>query len=318
MDKPEVSILIPAYQAEGFIDRTLLLARGQTYARVSILVSVDDGDDNTADVVKRHMQEDSRIRLFEQSKRLGWARNVNFLLARVDAPYFFLYFHDDVILPQYTARLLAALQANPESASVHCDMGHFGANNSVSRGRPMQNTGAHRLLNFMLSPERSSPLRSLIRSALGGHLRLPANDAQAIWANEPFLLDLFAAGPAEHVADVLYFRWDQRAGGLTSGWKELSAAATLEGWKTVIESSFNVIDRVADTAEALEALTFGLYLKVYPVLRGLSQAQDPPLFQDPSELNPRFVNMRPTDSLDAFGEDIAGWAMDRWKLCRTE
>ena len=44
----DVSILIPAYAAEAFIDRTLHFARGQTFSNCRILVSVDAAGDQTA------------------------------------------------------------------------------------------------------------------------------------------------------------------------------------------------------------------------------------------------------------------------------
>ena len=72
----EVSILIPAYMAEEFIDRTMLFARGQTYRNVRILVSIDVSTDATAAIVERHVAEDDRVSVVAHDERLGWAGNV--------------------------------------------------------------------------------------------------------------------------------------------------------------------------------------------------------------------------------------------------
>ena len=106
----DVSICIPAWMAESFIENTIRFAAGQTYDRIAILISVDESTDATSELCRKHSMKDERITVFEQDHRLGWAGNVNFLLERVTTPFFFLYFHDDVIAPQYTEVLLRSLE----------------------------------------------------------------------------------------------------------------------------------------------------------------------------------------------------------------
>src|SRR6185437_12170453 len=98
--KIDITICIPAYQAQAFIDRTLRCAQGQTYDRVRILVAVDRSNDCTAQICRAFAAEDPRIEVIEHNERLGWCRNVNALLDQTDTPFFFIYFHDDLILPQ--------------------------------------------------------------------------------------------------------------------------------------------------------------------------------------------------------------------------
>ena len=312
--RPEVSVLIPAFQAAAFIDRTLYLARGQSYANIRILVSVDQGDDDTVARVQRHVKADARVSAFEHRARLGWVGNVNFLLDNVRTPLFFIYFHDDVILPQYVEMLLDALREHPAAASAHCDMEHFGADRPASPGRPMSGTTTHRLLDFMLAPQRSSPLRSLIRRDRGGQLRLPDTGRHGLWANEVFLLELFAAGPAVHVPETLYARWNQRPGGLTDGWKSLPDDEARAGWQSVIGHAIRLFDKVAETRAERDALVFGLYLQFYPRLLS-KRAMQPPLFRDAGELHPRFAELSMPVDLAGYGTDIRQWAEQRWRRC---
>ncbi len=96
MTEPVVTVCIPTWQAEAFIDQTLGCARNQTYPRlrIMILVSVDHSDDRTTEICQRHAREDRRVEGFAQGERLGWARNINFLLDQVTSEYFFIYPHD--------------------------------------------------------------------------------------------------------------------------------------------------------------------------------------------------------------------------------
>jgi glycosyltransferase involved in cell wall biosynthesis len=165
----EVSVLIPAYQSESFIGRTLDCARAQTHPAIRILISVDKCGDATAAVAHARAAIDDRVVVFEQTERLGWAGNVNFLLDRSETPYHFLYFHDDMIAPTYIATLLTALRAQPQAASVHCDMSHFGGSDWYSTGRAYLGPAVERVLTFLLAPSRGSPLRSVMRKDAVGH-----------------------------------------------------------------------------------------------------------------------------------------------------
>lgn len=308
----EVSILIPAYQAADFIDRTLFLARGQTHQNLKILVSIDVSSDDTVSRVARHVADDPRVRLLRQDQRLGWVGNINYLLERVDSPYFFIYFHDDIILPQYTQVLLDSLLENSSCTSVHCDMGHFGTQKKDSPGRPMQQPTVHRLLDFMLHPLRSSPLRSMIRSDGGSHLRLPSGTVHGLWANEPFLLDLFAAGAAAHVEETLYYRWDQREGGLTEGWRSLPTEDIVKGWRSVVDQCILVFRRVTTEAREMEQLIFALYLKMYWNISQFKDGDGRRVFQHAGDFHPVFANLDNIPDYSGFGETLADWVTTRW------
>ena len=61
-----ISVIMPAYNAEDFIDQTLLSALAQTYRNLEIIVVDDGSSDRTADIVKARADENSRIRLIRQ------------------------------------------------------------------------------------------------------------------------------------------------------------------------------------------------------------------------------------------------------------
>ena len=70
----EVTVCIPAWQAEPFIDRTLGCARKQTHSRLRILVSIDASDDATAEICQAHAEldpADHRVRA-KGKAGLGW------------------------------------------------------------------------------------------------------------------------------------------------------------------------------------------------------------------------------------------------------
>jgi hypothetical protein len=308
--QPEVTICIPAWRAEAFIDRTLRCAQEQTERNLRILTSIDLCDDATAEICHAHARADRRIEVLEQRERLGWARNVNALLDRVETEFYFLYFHDDIIAPAYTARLLEKLRARSDAASAHCDMGHFGASEHVSIGRDYEGGPVERLCTFLLAPTRGSPLRSLTRTIAGGSgLRLPTDAPGGFWANEPYLMRLLAAGPALRVPEALYKRWDKREGGLTDGWKHLTREEVTAGLRANTATTLALIDSIPADEGEREVLRFAAYIFMLRTLaqrtRGFPGSVAP---IEPRELSPAFADMRTPPALSTLSPEIQHWA----------
>lgn len=305
-----VSILIPAYNAEPFIARTLACARAQTHSDIRIIASFDLSTDNGAAMARDIAAVDPRIEIITHDRRLGWAGNVNFLLERSETPYHFIYFHDDLIEPAYTATLLAALEADANAVSAHCDMSHFGGSDHISLGRAYLGERTHRLLTLMLAPYRGSPLRSLMRADATGEVRLPHADSGGYWANEPFLIKLISAGRALHVPQALYARWDKRSGGLTDGWRAIAPAEAFARLKANVATALDVLLANTPDPRARQALCFALYVQALPLIRTSESHGD--MFRRPEELHPAFAGLTLPAHLHEFGDDIAQWAAARW------
>lgn len=255
----DVTVCIPAWQAGGFIDRTLACARAQTHAAIRILVSVDLGDDDTAARCHHHAREDERVEVLVQPRRLGWADNANATLDRVDTEFFCLYFHDDILRPDFVGRLLGKLRADPDAVAAYCDVREFGDREGLITGAPYSGPAVDRLLK-MLGPQRGAPLRALTRrSLLDAGLRFPAVPGQGFWRWYPYLVKLAAAGPLRHVPEPLYERWI-RAEGLTASWQRVSREALVEGQRASLAICLDAFDRAAASPGERALLRYALYL----------------------------------------------------------
>jgi glycosyltransferase involved in cell wall biosynthesis len=229
-----VTICIPAYQAEAFIERTLRFAAGQTLRDVRILVSVDRSTDRTEEICRAFAATDDRVTVMATtSERLGWGGNTNRLIDAVETEFFFLYFHDDIILPQYCEALVSALRDQPEAVSANCSVQAFGTTERVTPAAEYPGDVTDRLVRLWLPPTRGAPLRSMIRRArIGADVRVPAGVGDA------FLARLLARGPALAVRKPLYLRWLRREG-LTGRWRPFEDHLT--GWRKAITVVFEVL-----------------------------------------------------------------------------
>ncbi|BAY31960.1 family 2 glycosyl transferase [Nostoc carneum NIES-2107] len=98
-DNPLVSVIIPAYNAERFIGKTLKSVLAQTYINIEVLV-VDDGSvDRTAEIVASFAQIDNRVILIKQpnqgvaiARNTAIAKSIGEYIAPIDA--------DDIWYPQ--------------------------------------------------------------------------------------------------------------------------------------------------------------------------------------------------------------------------
>jgi glycosyltransferase involved in cell wall biosynthesis len=247
----DVTVLVPAWQAVEFIDRTLDAIRAQTHADLRIVVSIDPGTDDTAPRCHAHAALDPRVEVVEQSARLGWWANINALFDRVDTDFACLVFHDDLVAPTYIERLRAELLADPGAASAHSDLARFGDRDGVETGRDHIGEAADRLLDYLRGGAVGAPMRSLVRGALlADGLRLVAHDDPGQWRRLPFALRLLAAGRARRVADPLYARCF-RAGSLTA---TASRTDAMDGARRAcVDACNDAIDSIAPTC-AREAL----------------------------------------------------------------
>ena len=95
---PKVSVIIPAYNAENYIEECLASVVAQTLADIEIIVVDDGSTDQTRSLVAKAAKEDSRISLIEQeNQHAGVARNNG--MERAVGDYLYFLDADDYIEP---------------------------------------------------------------------------------------------------------------------------------------------------------------------------------------------------------------------------
>ena len=117
---PRVSILIPAWNAEETILRTLDSAQAQTINDIEIIVIDDGSTDSTAELVKGRALADSRIQFHKLEKNFGPATARNVGIARATGDWLALLDADDTMSADRLERLLEA--STPEDVLVADNM----------------------------------------------------------------------------------------------------------------------------------------------------------------------------------------------------
>ena len=115
-DAPLVSIVIPYFRLERFIEPAVASATAQTHPRIEVIV-VNDGSFREADGILAELAERYEVRILTQvNSGLGAARNAGLIQARGD--YVAFLDADNAIKPTFVERCVAALEADPDLAYV--------------------------------------------------------------------------------------------------------------------------------------------------------------------------------------------------------
>ena len=111
---PEVSVIIPVYNNEKFVEKCIRSVMEQSFQDLEILVVNDGSTDRSNEILKRLVAEDSRIIYFSQENR-GVALARNRALDMASGKYLTFVDGDDYIGRDYISRLYtAAEQKNTE------------------------------------------------------------------------------------------------------------------------------------------------------------------------------------------------------------
>jgi len=103
---PEISVIIPFYNVERYIDQCLWSVRNQTLKNIEIICVDDCSQDNSRKIVQKHLNDDHRIKLVihENNLGLGGARNTAIRMAKAD--YIASVDSDDYMMPNMLEELL--------------------------------------------------------------------------------------------------------------------------------------------------------------------------------------------------------------------
>lgn len=72
-----ISVIVPAYNAEKYIEKCLKSVIGQTYRNIEIIVVDDGSKDLTKRIIEQHVKKDPRIKTIFHEKNYGVSKSRN-------------------------------------------------------------------------------------------------------------------------------------------------------------------------------------------------------------------------------------------------
>ena len=111
MEKPKVSIVIPVYNTEAYVEDTILSIVNQSLRDSEIIVINDGSTDNSLPVIEKLAEKDPRIRIYSQENQgLSAARNAG--IEHANGKYLYFMDSDDLLDPDALEQCVKKCEAN--------------------------------------------------------------------------------------------------------------------------------------------------------------------------------------------------------------
>ena len=111
---PEISVIMPVYNAEKYLNEAIDSVLNQTYSNFELIILNDKSTDSSKAIIERYLAKDSRIFFIDKENNVGPAnlRNEGFDLAR--GTYIALLDADDIAKPTRFEKQITVLKNNSE------------------------------------------------------------------------------------------------------------------------------------------------------------------------------------------------------------
>lgn len=169
-----VSIIIPVYNAEKYLDNCLKSVLGQTYKNIEIVLVNDGSTDKSLSICEEYQKKDSRIKIFSQdNKGLAGARNTG--LDKMTGEEVAFLDADDYIAFNYIAYLKAMLK--PEVDLSMCTLkvtDAYGCNSLIGDNYSVKTINNHDFFKESLNSSRyTSVCGKLFKKSCFKDIRFP-------------------------------------------------------------------------------------------------------------------------------------------------
>ncbi|MGF1491281.1 MAG: glycosyltransferase family 2 protein [Microcoleaceae cyanobacterium] len=231
---PHVSIGMPIYNGERFLEETLDSLLAQTYTDFEIIISDNASTDRTESICKAYEAKDSRIHYYRNSENLGAARNYNRTVELAQGKYFKWAACDDFVAPEHLERCVAVLDQHPSvvlAYTLECDVDEEGqifrksgaGLIDLNEPKPHQRFAHHHRLWRKRSFMCANPIFGLMRTEV---LRKTPLIGDFAWADLALLGELMLWGEFYEIPEYLFFfRWHENTSRAEAklSWENLAA-----------------------------------------------------------------------------------------------
>ena len=115
---PRISIGMPVYNGENFLQQGLDSILAQTYEAFELVISDNASTDRTEEICRAYAQNDRRIRYYRHENNRGPAWNYNYVFELSTGEYFKWSAHDDLYTPDFLSKCVEVLDR--DSTVVLC------------------------------------------------------------------------------------------------------------------------------------------------------------------------------------------------------
>lgn len=205
-----VSIGMPVYNGEAYLEAAIRSNLAQTYGDFELIISDNASTDKTESICRDYESTDKRVRYVKNAQNIGAAKNYNRLFELARGTYFRWSNADDLVSPDLLARTLPILESRPDVVIAYGktqlidDEGQIFADYDDRMNLQYDDISVRfrefykrvRLSNIIYGLMRSS---AVAQTRLMGDGKLPAGDVS-------FMAAMILQGKFAEVPEILFFR----------------------------------------------------------------------------------------------------------------
>jgi glycosyltransferase involved in cell wall biosynthesis len=206
---PRLTIGLPVYNGEKYLAESVDALLGQSYTDFELIISDNASTDGTADLCRRYVRQDSRVRYIRQPENIGLAPNHNVVVEQARGELFKWGANDDLYARELVGRCIDGLDEHPDVVLAHCWTAKVDGSGTV--------TEAYEYPLNTASPRAPERFRSVLFDSGGDDdygvirtevLRRTAMKESYHHADHTIIAELALHGRFYQVPDWLYFRRD--------------------------------------------------------------------------------------------------------------
>jgi len=126
MNNPKISVIMPVYNEERFLDESIQSILNQTFKDFEFIIVNDASTDNSLNIIKEYQKKDTRIKIINNKKNKNFPEVRNIGLKAAKGKYIANMYGDDISHPKRLEKEFYYLEKNPHifligSSAVYID-----------------------------------------------------------------------------------------------------------------------------------------------------------------------------------------------------
>jgi glycosyltransferase involved in cell wall biosynthesis len=107
-----VSVALCTYNGAAYLEQQLSSIVAQSYKNIEIIIVDDGSSDDTISIVKRFLEQDTRVKLYCNAKNLGFNANFSKAISLCSGAFIAISDQDDIWMPEKISKMVAAIGEN--------------------------------------------------------------------------------------------------------------------------------------------------------------------------------------------------------------
>lgn len=226
--KPRVSIGMPVYHGETFLEQTLDALLAQSFTDFELIISDNGSTDRTETICRAYAARDKRIRYYREETNQGAAWNYNRVFDLARGEYFKWAAHDDLVAPTFLERCVAVLDQHADVVLAYPRTQAIDAQGRKIKDYPSKPDGGaaqphRRFYEFVCVSHPCVAVFGLMRaSALSKTPRIGNFSS----ADRPLLGELSLLGRLYEIPEPLFFYRNHQE----QSWRKYATRHAVQAW----------------------------------------------------------------------------------------